>query len=593
MDGLFDDWVGAASFSDSPEVTTGINLVSFQVTNDADFLYVKFTTDTELDLTDNIVPQDIMLYIDTDNDAATGFGVQAGVGSEVGINFKDHSVYYDVVPSSTQGFLDIGCHPAPTVSDYTFEIAIRRDAVPDGVNPLFPSATIKLMFKEWNDLDVMPNAGQTFSYTFDETPVAEPAAIDMARSGSNHVRVVAYNTLGNGLINGGRQAYFSRIVPALDADIYAFSECGSTSTTQVKSLMDTWMPLGTVDGWYVEMDEDLITASKWPFLATWTGETRQFPTLIDVDPALGGPMVVINSHLSCCASDAARQNQVDGIMNWMEDAKNPGGSVDLDEGTPIVYCGDLNLVGYSQQLTTLLTGDIQNTATYGTALPPDWDDTNWTDLTPSHPQNRVTYTWGEESDNYPPGRLDFMIISDAVLEAEKAFVLSTSNIDAGTLTAMGLFSGDTNGASDHLPVIADLLVTGLADVDEDGIPDTADNCPNVENPDQLDWNANGIGDACEDSDGDGLSDEEELLVYGTDPDLQDTDDDGLTDGLEVTVGTTDPLDPDSNDNDCEDGLEAMGVCGISCPEDVDGDGYIGVADLLELLGAFGTFCGEL
>jgi hypothetical protein len=35
------------------------------------------------------------------------------------------------------------------------------------------------------------------------------------------------------------------------------------------------------------------------------------------------------------------------------------------------------------------------------------------------------------------------------------------------------------------------------DTDGDGIPNSADNCPNVPNPTQLDCNSNGIGDACE------------------------------------------------------------------------------------------------
>ncbi|HVP11330.1 MAG TPA: choice-of-anchor tandem repeat NxxGxxAF-containing protein [Phycisphaerae bacterium] len=37
------------------------------------------------------------------------------------------------------------------------------------------------------------------------------------------------------------------------------------------------------------------------------------------------------------------------------------------------------------------------------------------------------------------------------------------------------------------------------DSDGDGVPDCVDNCPNVANPDQLDSNGNGIGDACEGS----------------------------------------------------------------------------------------------
>jgi len=38
---------------------------------------------------------------------------------------------------------------------------------------------------------------------------------------------------------------------------------------------------------------------------------------------------------------------------------------------------------------------------------------------------------------------------------------------------------------------------GVIDSDGDGITDSKDNCPNVANPDQIDSNKNGIGDACE------------------------------------------------------------------------------------------------
>lgn len=57
-----------------------------------------------------------------------------------------------------------------------------------------------------------------------------------------------------------------------------------------------------------------------------------------------------------------------------------------------------------------------------------------------------------------------------------------------------------------------------------------------------------------DSDGDGLSDAEELQL-GTDPHNPDTDGDGLTDGEEVKKYFTDPLNPDTDYDGLTDGAE--------------------------------------
>ncbi len=57
-----------------------------------------------------------------------------------------------------------------------------------------------------------------------------------------------------------------------------------------------------------------------------------------------------------------------------------------------------------------------------------------------------------------------------------------------------------------------------------------------------------------DSDGDGLSDAEELQL-GTNPNLSDTDVDGLGDREEVKVYSTDPLNPDTDGDGYLDGAE--------------------------------------
>ena len=72
-------------------------------------------------------------------------------------------------------------------------------------------------------------------------------------------------------------------------------------------------------------------------------------------------------------ANGARQDQVDQLAAWI--AQETAADGDVPYNTPVVYGGDLNLVGYAQQLTTLLTGDVQDEATYGAGGPPDWDGT--------------------------------------------------------------------------------------------------------------------------------------------------------------------------------------------------------------------------
>ncbi len=53
----------------------------------------------------------------------------------------------------------------------------------------------------------------------------------------------------------------------------------------------------------------------------------------------------------------------------------------------------------------------------------------------------------------------------------------------------------THGVDLTLPALRD--IGWFSDLDDDGVPDAVDNCPNVPHPDQADTNHNGIGDACD------------------------------------------------------------------------------------------------
>ena len=81
------------------------------------------------------------------------------------------------------------------------------------------------------------------------------------------------------------------------------------------------------------------------------------------------------------------------------------------------------------------------------------------------------------------------------------------------------------------------------DDDNDGLTDSVENLPGI-GTDPLDA----------DSDDDGLLDGEEVYLYETNPNDADHDDDGLSDGDEVNVYFTDPLVSDATLDSDGDGL---------------------------------------
>ncbi|MBK9058723.1 MAG: hypothetical protein IPL81_02160 [Flavobacteriales bacterium] len=338
MDGRFDDWgPGLATFTDDNSPSSGVDLLSMQVTNDADYLFIKLVVGSAIDLTDNVPAQTIRLYIDGDNNAATGTAVQAGYGAELQIKFDTRVVTTYFGSSTNVSWSTIDLVPLPTVTSDTFEIAIARNSIPDGVHPLFTSNTIKLLFRETDGGDYMPDAGSTFSYTFDATPVAPLVPIAMPKAVASYVRITAWNVLADGITDAALQGQYQRMLSAMSPDIIGFSECVSSTAAQVKTRLDSWLPIGG-SGWYTTKDDyDMVIASRWPILQTWPGLTRQYAALIDPPSTYSTDLLFTAAHLHCCTADANRQNEADEYVQFVQDAKSPGGNITLPYGTPMVY----------------------------------------------------------------------------------------------------------------------------------------------------------------------------------------------------------------------------------------------------------------
>ncbi len=121
----------------------------------------------------------------------------------------------------------------------------------------------------------------------------------------------------------------------------------------------------------------------------------------------------------------------------------------------------------------------------------------------------------------------------------------------------------------------------LPDSDGDGVTDMGDNCPLVVNPTQLNTDGDSQGDACDnDDDNDGVTDTVEIAL-GTNPLSvtswsslpKDSDGDGITDTKEVAIGTNPNLE-DSDGDELNDDTELMLYCINANSSDSDGDGLL-------------------
>lgn len=467
FDGKFEDWdFTTPEYFDPDGDGSGYDFKYFSVTNDEKFLYIRLKALPEFKLIEN---NNLVLYIDTDNKSTTGFSVN-GIGADLVWRFgqRNGSIYTPSFYNIYHG--DISFAALPTVSAEEYEITIGRIAQLNGT-PLFISDTIHIQFKDnSSNGDLMPDAGDIFTYIFDNNIQSSFEDIEIIREDSAFLRVMNYNVLFDGITNPSKFSYYERILKAVKPDLICFNEVFNSSADAVKTTLNNILPLPGGDSWKtIKLDAGNVTASIYPFLGHWLvyPGSRITASLIDLSSKYEKNILLINCHFKCCggsANDERRQKESDAIIKFILDAKSPAGIISLPDNTPIIILGDLNLVGDSQQLTTLLTGQIINTGEFGEGGLPDWDNSYLEDLYSYQTDLNAAFTWYDNSSSYSAGRLDFMIYTNSAIEIEKSFILRTEVMTDERLLQYGLNRFDTESASDHFPKTADFLLSLLTNV---------------------------------------------------------------------------------------------------------------------------------
>ncbi|MEM9410805.1 MAG: endonuclease/exonuclease/phosphatase family protein [Planctomycetota bacterium] len=476
IDGSFDDWEGVTphyvdAFGDADN--SGFDFGRLWLADDDDFLFIRIETATEDNWNNNT---NVRLYIDTDLDGTTGMPI-GGIGAELEWRFGEGMGFLHAgEPTEILGSA-IRLRGGPTITPKQIELAIGRESKL-AQDLLFASNGIRILVHDTASGDQIPESGELLDYQFDEGELPPETIIPISRDEESDLRMMTHNVLFDRPWNSTFEPSFGRQWQAVNPDILNFQEIYDNTAEETIELVSRWVPLAKGETWYAAQRSDCVTVSRYPILNSWA-LNGNLAVLIDASEKVGTEILVVNAHLPCCGNDGSRQAEIDRIMSFIRDAKSSLNGVSLAPGTPIFITGDLNLVRLSQQLTSLIDGDIVNQE-FGAGFDPDWDGTSLRNIISRQTEKRMGYTWRFDGGLFWPGQLDYTIFSDSVMELGNHFILFTPEIE--NPGELGLQLNDSL-VSDHFVLCTDFRPQSnfiLGDLNNDQMTDLLDVGPFVE-----------------------------------------------------------------------------------------------------------------
>jgi hypothetical protein len=181
VDGSFNDWTGVpVAYTAAAGSPSAIQFENVYMANDLNNLYIRFTlyaprADAFANSQDN-------LFIDTDNNAATGFPT-SGIGSEMLIQWGGG--YQQKNGGFNEGAINnLGWAIAGSADSLDFELAISRSATfASDSTAVFANGTISVLLEgddsSYNNVEFVPGQGSGgLVYSFAQVP--EPLPTNLA-----------------------------------------------------------------------------------------------------------------------------------------------------------------------------------------------------------------------------------------------------------------------------------------------------------------------------------------------------------------------------------------------------------------------------
>jgi len=270
----------------------------------------------------------------------------------------------------------------------------------------------------------------------------------------------------------------------------------------------------------------------------------------------------------------------DGLTDWQE----------IMPAKLVANFNDGSFQGFSRNFPGYMWAVTSKASLHGNmslGMKEYWNYTSWIYIEDNQIGNSVLSFWGKNLELTPGDRLKLVAESSEGEEICQIDILKSGwqqnliPIASNVNKVVFKFTHDTYGASSGNPpcyVIDSVMLLGVSsghvtdplnsDSDADGLQDGWEflNYLNATQSDAgSDYDADGLSNEDEfanntlpfvnDTDGDGISDGDEINLHGTNPLDADSDADGLSDETELNTHYTDPLDSDSDGDGLSDGAE--------------------------------------
>lgn len=447
LDGKFEDW--------SPSAST---------VADADWVYFRVAIDGQAKPI-QAADSTLALWLDADDNGSTGMKMSnptaaAKMGVDLVIEFSPQDPAGKASPGVaifasdsaherlplTRAQLDLAA--APTVASSSYEIRISRrpnaEAAPELAKLMAASGRARGMF-------VLIEAGKVVGWSDPEpitlprlrTPAAQAEADPPAKP-AGAIRVLSYNVLKNS--PDKNPGPFIRMFEVTKPDIILLQEWDKNQasaqawfTAQVSGGVRWNAAVGAGGDVLIVSPHPIVPLTTGPVTAAGADRPARFASAIVRTPT--GDVAVGTVHLKCCGTVGSPEEQT-RIAEAVAVQTAMKSALGTSKAQLRVIGGDFNLVGSTTPLDRLAAG-----------LDPDGSA-----LIAAEPLvlgDNAEFTWNDEADKFPPGRLDYILYSGSCADVLSAYVLDTRRIGARSLARLGLDKSDS-AASDHLPLIVDL-----------------------------------------------------------------------------------------------------------------------------------------